>query len=53
MTEPHKIIELTDLEMRARDQAEASNSISARIAHLARADAYSDQIKGLKATAEK
>jgi len=35
-------------EARAREQAEASNDVSARIAHLARAAGYAKMIKALK-----
>lgn len=53
MIESHEIIELINLEMRAREEADASDSISARIGHLARADAYSEQIKGLRANSKR
>jgi hypothetical protein len=42
------LITLVRNEVRAREQAEASSDVSARIAHLARAAGYAKMIEALK-----
>jgi hypothetical protein len=48
MTKQEDVFFLVEQEARARDQASNSKSATARIAHLARADAYAARISGLK-----
>jgi hypothetical protein len=48
MSDTIDVARLGKLQMQAREQGENSNSITARIAHYARADAYAEEIEAIK-----
>jgi hypothetical protein len=48
MADTIEVARLRKLQMQAREQGETSNSITARIAHYARAEAYAEEIKAIE-----
>ena len=48
MADTIEVARLRELQRQAREQGEKSNSITARIAHYARADAYAAEIEAMQ-----